>query len=140
MLLLCRYLLNAHGIKVTTIEPDASQAVYGSLHHHIIAPLQHISQHVAHNTFDAIIINGVIGWGLNDHSTRRAAAKGVHAVLRAHGLVIIGYNYGTECCQEYDHLFSSTSLSQLPSMIDLHNSEMHHIFKLYRSNAAASSS
>lgn len=55
------YQLKKLNATITTIEPDISQAAFGADYHHIVAPLGNLLEHVPHNYFDVIFINGVIG-------------------------------------------------------------------------------
>ena len=72
-----------------TIELDPSKRKYGAPHH-IVDGLENIAQHIAPETVDAIICNGVFGWGLNHSADVEKAVWGCHEVLRPGGLLVIG--------------------------------------------------
>ena len=72
-----------------TIELDPSKRKYGAPHH-IVDGLQNISRHMSPDTVDAIICNGVFGWGLNQSADVDKAVWGCHEVLRPGGLLVIG--------------------------------------------------
>lgn len=54
-----QYLLE--GVKMTTIDPNADVAVYGSTHQHFIDTLQNIGTYAKPGTYDLAIVNGVVG-------------------------------------------------------------------------------
>ena len=53
-------------------------------------------QHYAPRSFDVIIANGLIGFGMNQLQDCEALLLGAHALLREKGLLVMGYNDGTE--------------------------------------------
>jgi len=72
-----------------TIELDPAKRKYGAAHH-IVDGLQNISQHFAPATIDAILCNGVFGWGLDQSADVENALWGCHEVLTPGGLLVIG--------------------------------------------------
>jgi SAM-dependent methyltransferase len=75
-----------------TIEIDPEQAKFGSQNHHIIDSYLNLSRHVEPGTFDAIVINGVFGWGIDAPAETEVALYETLRALRPGGLVIVGYN------------------------------------------------
>lgn len=80
------------GKQYWTIEIDPEQAKFGSRSHHITDSYLNLSQHVAAGTFDAIVINGVFGWGIDAPEMTEAALCETMRALRPGGIVVIGYN------------------------------------------------
>lgn len=75
-----------------TIEIDAEQAKFGSPGRHIVASYLDLSQHTAPASFDAIVLNGVLGWGIDSPAdTERALDESLRA-LAPGGVLVIGYN------------------------------------------------
>jgi SAM-dependent methyltransferase len=59
---------------------------------HIRDRLEHLGRHVASAYFDAIVCNGVLGWGLDRRVDAEAAFRACHEALRAGGELIVGWN------------------------------------------------
>ena len=74
-----------------TMEPQQRRAHLGSTLH-IVDTLQRLRHHVPPAYFDAIVVNGVIGWGLNRRDDAEAAISACHSALRPDGLLILGWN------------------------------------------------
>ncbi len=74
-----------------TIEIDADQAKFGAKHH-IIDSFLNLSQHVAPGAFDAIVLNGVFGWGIDTPVDTELALAETMRALSPGGLLVIGYN------------------------------------------------
>jgi SAM-dependent methyltransferase len=75
----------------TTIDSDPAVAVWGA-RHHIVAPLQEIGRHRPAASFDAAVLNGVFGFGVDGQPAMREAAQALHGVLRPGGRLILGWN------------------------------------------------
>ena len=125
----------------TTIEPNPQQAMYGSSRHHIQAWLQDLPRHSKAGTWDHIIINGVIGWGLDDEKQIELAVKVMHRALKPGGLVIVGYNIGlATCCHQFEPRFQKVGLGTIPHLVDLAGSEMHHVYAFFEKPERSASS
>jgi SAM-dependent methyltransferase len=74
-----------------TLEPRARRARYGAPRH-IVATLQRLGRHAPAATFDAAVVNGVLGWGLNRLDAAEAAFAAVHRALVPNGLLVLGWN------------------------------------------------
>ena len=74
-----------------TMEPNRRRARHGATLH-IVDKLQCLSSHVSPAHFDAIVVNGVLGWGLNRRDDAEAAMLACHASLRPGGLLVLGWN------------------------------------------------
>ena len=79
------------GVDYWTVDFDpAKQRIAGPQHHTLSAT--HLTDAFAPDTFDLIVCNGVIGWGLNDPSD---VAKGLDAcadVMRPGAWLVVGWN------------------------------------------------
>lgn len=74
-----------------TIEIDADQAKFGAKNH-IIDSYLNLSQHVTPGAFDAIVLNGVFGWGIDTPADTEVAMAETLRALTPGGQLVIGYN------------------------------------------------
>lgn len=74
-----------------TLECDATQARFGSPRH-IVDRCERVATHFPPDSLDAVICNGVYGYGLNDETSLRCTIDGFRAVLRTRGLLVFGWN------------------------------------------------
>ncbi len=74
-----------------TIDIDPRKARFGAPRH-IVGDLAEVADHFSPGTLDAVICNGVIGWGLDDPKRIDRAANQVFECLRAGGILIVGWN------------------------------------------------
>jgi SAM-dependent methyltransferase len=74
-----------------TIDPKRVKRQYGSKRH-VTASIAHIGRYVTKDYFDLIIINGVIGFGLNRPEAIEQALEACYDVLAPRGILLIGWN------------------------------------------------
>jgi hypothetical protein len=74
-----------------TIDPKRVKRKYGS-NHHIVDSITNLGRYVANEYFHVIIINGVIGFGLNRVADIEAAIDACHAALAPGGILLLGWN------------------------------------------------
>lgn len=74
-----------------TIEPVAELAEFGGSPH-FVDVLENLHRHVAPESFDLIVMNGVIGFGLNDPANVELALRQVHRALAPDGELFLGIN------------------------------------------------
>jgi SAM-dependent methyltransferase len=74
-----------------TIEPRARNRVYGSKRH-IIGYLDQIDRYFENNSFDLIICNGVLGYGLNEPKEIESSFEKCYRCLKDNGILVIGWN------------------------------------------------
>jgi SAM-dependent methyltransferase len=79
------------GQEYWTIDPSRSRARWGA-RRHIHDGLEHLGRHVPAAYFDAIVCNGVLGWGVDRRDVAEAAFAACHAALRPGGELILGWN------------------------------------------------
>ncbi len=75
----------------TTIDPDPKRERYGA-ERHIVDVVGNLERHMAPGSLDVILLNGVIGWGLNTLEEAEAAFAACHRCLRKGGHFLIGWN------------------------------------------------
>ena len=71
---------------------DPEQAIYGPPGRHVIGSVTDMSGYYDEASFDVVISNGVIGWGLNERIGFEQMMEQCHRVLKPGGLLILGYN------------------------------------------------
>ena len=78
--------------RLATIDIDPAVAHHGSALRHVVGSVCEVDRHFAAAGFDAVVMNGVFGWGLDTRADVDAALTGLHLVLRPGGLLVIGWN------------------------------------------------
>ena len=74
-----------------TIDPKHVKRKYGS-ERHIVDSITNIEKHVVKNYFDVVIMNGVIGFGLNRIADIEQAIAACYAILAHDGILLVGWN------------------------------------------------
>lgn len=82
--------LFAPGVLVT-MDPDPMQAKYGAAEHHV-ARAEEVAALLPAASVSAILMNGVIGYGMNTKEQVGAAFEAFRQVLRPGGHVVLGVN------------------------------------------------
>ncbi len=82
--------------EVFTLDIEPKKAVYGNRGRHTIGSAAELEKHYASASFDVVIANGLIGFGMNQEQDCEALLRASHAVLKAGGLLLMGYNDGAE--------------------------------------------
>jgi hypothetical protein len=75
----------------TTIDVHPSTAVWGS-RDHIVGPIQDINRRRPKGSFDGIVLNGVLGFGVDRIEDMRLVLKEVHDALQPYGFLVVGWN------------------------------------------------
>jgi hypothetical protein len=74
-----------------TIDPKRVKQKYGS-ERHIVDSITNIGKYVVKNYFDVVIMNGVIGFGLNRIGDIEHAIDACYEVLASTGILLVGWN------------------------------------------------
>jgi SAM-dependent methyltransferase len=77
----------------TTIDLHPRNTVWGSPDH-IVAPIRDINRHRPKGSFDCIVLNGVLGFGIDTAEDMRAVLRELHDALRPGGFLLVGWNVG----------------------------------------------
>lgn len=121
---------------VYTIDVDPEKAESGIPDRHIVDSVDNIDRHFKEATFDAVLMNGVYGWGLNDEAALIRSLEKIGKVLRRGGILMFGWDKVTK----YDPI----NLDSKPYFKDFEKIKMagteriemdnkhHHIFDFYR--------
>jgi hypothetical protein len=78
-----------------TIDPKRVKRKYGS-ERHIVDSITNLGRYVVNDYFQVIIMNGVIGFGLNRIGDIEQAIAACHAALASHGILLLGWNDTTQ--------------------------------------------
>ncbi|WP_457807584.1 class I SAM-dependent methyltransferase [Kushneria sp. EE4] len=77
--------------EVTTIDLDAAKRPFGG-DSHIVGNLTALGDYIPHGALDAVLCNGVLGWGLNEQADVDKAFNACVDCLRPGGLLLLGWN------------------------------------------------
>lgn len=86
-------LFEARGDQFTTMDISPAVAVWGAANH-IVGSIQEIGRWRPRGTFDCVVMNGVLGFGVDDTRAMRTTIEAIHDVLKPEGLLVIGWNVG----------------------------------------------
>lgn len=76
---------------LTTVDANPGMTRYGA-ERHVIARVEDAASHFARGSLDAVIINGVIGWGVDSSEAVDSTLRACRTVLRDGGEMVIGIN------------------------------------------------
>ncbi len=79
------------GKEFWTIDAKRVKRKYGSPHH-VVGSITNAGRYFAKGYFDVIIMNGVIGFGLNRIDQIEQAIDACYAVLARQGILLVGWN------------------------------------------------
>ena len=84
--------LTRAGIDYWTTDIEPAAAVWGEKDHHIVCDIAEIDKACPAESFDAILLNGVLGDGVDEESDINRAIKAIARILRPDGALLIGWN------------------------------------------------
>ena len=87
----CHYETLFRADRYTTLDIAAGAAVWGA-RHHIVAPVQELSRHRLPGSFDGVVLNGVLGFGIDTEQQMRRTFEELHRALAPSGLLVVGWN------------------------------------------------
>lgn len=74
-----------------TVDADPRKGRFGAPHH-LVMPMRNMAFQFAPRSVDAVLCNGVIGWGLDTKAECEASIAAAAAILRPGGHLVIGFN------------------------------------------------
>lgn len=86
-----------------TMDRDPAVRRHGSAEH-VVESLENIARVFPSHSFDAIIVNGVIGWGLDAESDVNRALIGCGEILKPGGALVLGLNERRSSTPDLSHL------------------------------------
>ncbi len=84
--------LEAHGGEVWTTDIDAAAERWGREGRHRTGDVCEADRLFSDMTFDAIVCNGVLGYGVDSPEQQRKALEALAAILRPGGRLLLGWN------------------------------------------------
>ncbi len=75
-----------------SIDSNPKEARYGTNGQHTVGSVLELSDHFADNSFQFVIANGLIGFGINDEISSDKMLAQIYRVLKNDGILILGYN------------------------------------------------
>lgn len=79
------------GKEYWTLDKDPGRRRYGAARH-VTAALVELPEHFRGGHFDVIVVNGVLGWGLDDREEAEASLEACGRALREGGVLVLGWN------------------------------------------------
>jgi hypothetical protein len=79
------------GKEYWTIDPKRVKKKYAS-EWHIVDSITNVETYITKDYFDVIIMNGVIGFGLNSIGDIEQAINACYAILASRGILLLGWN------------------------------------------------
>lgn len=79
------------GKEYWTLEKDPGRRKYGAARH-ATDSLARLGAHFPERHFDLIVVNGVLGWGLDDREEAEASLEACGRALREGGVLVLGWN------------------------------------------------
>lgn len=111
----------AEGITVWSIDLDPLAAPHGAPAGHFVGNICDIERLADGKTFDVIICNGVLGWGLDDPAEAVRAFGAMQKVAAPSALILVGWNPGRTSGAEVaaiQPLLTRTALGPIPREIE----------------------
>jgi len=82
----------SHKKNLWTIDLDPEKAVSGMKGRHFVDSIENIDKYFWDGQLDAVIMNGVYGWGLDDETALDNSLKKIFRALRPGGLLVFGWD------------------------------------------------
>ncbi len=80
------------GIDYWTTDINPAAAIWGEKDHHIVCDIAKIDHVCPADSFDAVLLNGVIGDGVDDEREMNRTVTAIARILRPNGILLIGWN------------------------------------------------
>ena len=123
--------LEANGAEVWTLEFDPAAAHCGREGRHRTGDLKAVDTLFADLTFDAILCNGVLGFGVNAPTDQQTALDAMAAVLKPGGRLLLGWNtdkISDPVAAGFTNAYRPTTLGDLPARMTFPT--VTHVFDL----------
>ncbi len=132
----------ALGIDAWSVDFDPASAKYGAPCGHFVGDIRNIQALVAGRTFDVIMFNGILGFGINAAPDAIAAVQAMSGIAEANTLLIVGWNPGRTDDQEIAAirpLLTSTALGSVAPVTEFaargRAQRNPHIYEIFRFKA-----
>lgn len=88
--------LTRAGIDYWTTDIEPAAAIWGEKDHHIVCDITTIDHVCPPESFDVVLLNGVLGDGVDEKNAMNRAITAIARILRADGILLIGWNSAKE--------------------------------------------
>lgn len=126
-------LLEKHGAQCFTLDNDPSVARWGRLGRHITGSVLDLRSLYPSQHFDAVLCNGILGWGVNSDDDQQAALEAMAAVTKPSGWLLLGWdtNKIADPLTKASRWFEHTNLPTLPArqIIDGYYTHVYDTFR-----------
>jgi hypothetical protein len=124
------------GTEYWTLDIDPDVRSFGAGRLHIVGSVTELDRHFSEGFFDAVILNGVFGFGVDDVGAMNAAVAGCALVLRPKGILVIGWNPDRTCdpleLAGIQQNFSPDPEFPLPRRVRIHSFDTHeHVYDMF---------
>lgn len=114
------------------IDPDAAR--YGAPGRHVTCDVGEIDRHFPAGTFDLVILNGILGWGVDSRVAMRGVFRALNRTLAPGGLLLVGWNADRladpATLPFVEALFQPTGFGHLPGRKAF--SDVTHVYRWFR--------
>lgn len=80
------------GTEIWTVDIEPQVAQFGVASRHIVGDVRDVSRHFPTGHFDAVMMNGILGYGLDSVEAATSAILACRAVLRDCGALLLGWD------------------------------------------------
>ena len=109
----------AKGLRVWSVDIDSASARWGAPAGHMIGDVRQLDKLAGKLRFDAIIFNGMFGFGINSVEDATQTIRGLIRTLEPNGVLIVGWNPGLTpdflAAGELRQMLSPTKLGAIPA-------------------------
>ena len=84
--------LEQRGAICWTLDIDPDAARWGRRGSHVVGDLLKVDGLFAPRYFDAILCNGVFGFGINELADQQLAVRAMRGVIKPHGILLLGWD------------------------------------------------
>ena len=81
-----------HAVDFHSIDIRPERAKYGPPGRHIVGDVMDMARHYGEETFDIVVANGLLGFGVNTPHALQILLAQCHRVLKPGGLFVLGFN------------------------------------------------
>lgn len=125
-----------------TIDPKAENACYGNAANNHVDIAENLGRYVEPGSIDAIFLNGIIGWGLNDMASAERTFATFATCMRPGADLMIGWNdlpehkpFALDDVATLRQNFSRAVFEPLASAEHTVQNEWRHTFSFFKRNA-----
>ena len=123
------------GLTFSTIDPDPAVERWGAKGHHRVDQFESLaSDNSSREKYDAVVANGLFGYGTNTTEAAANVLNTAHIVLRKDGLLLVGFSdEGTFDLTLVDPAhFEAETIPGLSSHVHVSKNRNHHSFACFK--------